>query len=43
VTKTECFAWASILSHAHFLLRTALVPIAALMRRVPTGYAGILQ
>ena len=38
-TQTECFAWALISNHAHFLLRTALVPIAALMRRVLTGYA----
>ena len=38
-TQTECFAWALIPNHAHFLLRTALVPIAALMRRVLTGYA----
>ena len=38
-TQTECFAWALIPNHAHFLLRTTLVPIAALMRRVLTGYA----
>ena len=37
-TQTECFAWALILNYAHFLLRTALVPIADLMRRVLTGY-----
>jgi len=37
-TQTECFAWALIPNHAHFLLRTALVPIADLMRRVLTGY-----
>ena len=38
-TQTECFAWALIPNHAHFLLRTALVPIAALMRRVLKGDA----
>ncbi len=38
-TQTSCFAWALIPNHAHFLLRTGLVPIAGLMRRVLTGYA----
>ena len=36
-TQTEFFAWALIPNHANFLLRTALVPIAAVMRRVLTG------
>ena len=38
-TRTECFAWALIPNHAHFLLRTGLLPIAAVMRRMLTGYA----
>ena len=36
--QTECFAWALIPNHAHFLLRTGRVPIAALTRRALTGY-----
>jgi REP element-mobilizing transposase RayT len=38
-TRTECFAWALIPNHAHFLLRTGLLSIAAIMRRMLTGYA----
>jgi len=38
-TQTECFAWALIPNHAHFLLLTGRVPIAALMRRVLKRYA----
>ena len=38
-TETECFAWALIPNHAHFLLRTGLVQISALMRRLLTAYA----
>ena len=38
-TQTDCFAWALIPNHAHFLLRTGVISIAALMRRVLTGYA----
>ena len=38
-TRTECFAWALIPNHAHFLLRTGLLSIAAVMRRMLTGYA----
>jgi hypothetical protein len=30
-------------NHAHFLLRTGLVPIAALMRRVLTGYRNLFE
>jgi len=37
-TQTECFALALIPNHAHFLLRTGRVPIAALTRRTLTGY-----
>jgi hypothetical protein len=30
-------------NHAQFLLRTGLVPIAALMRRVLTGYRNLFE
>lgn len=39
-TRTDCFAWALIPNHFHLLLRTGAVPIAVLMRRLLTGYAG---
>jgi REP element-mobilizing transposase RayT len=38
-TKTACYAWVFIPNHAHFLLRTGLIPLATLMRRLLTGYA----
>ncbi len=38
-TRTACYAWAFIPNHAHFLFRTGQVPLAALMRRLLTGYA----
>ena len=38
-TQTDCFAWALIPNHVHLLLRTGLVPISVLMRRLLTGYA----
>ncbi len=38
-TETGCFAWALIPNHFHLLLRTGLVPIATVMRRLLTGYA----
>lgn len=39
-TRTDRFAWALILNNFHLLLRTGSVPIAVLMRRLLTGYAG---
>lgn len=36
---TPCFAWALMPNHFHLLLRTASVPIAAVMRRLLTGHA----
>lgn len=39
-TRTYCFAWALIPNHFHLLLRTGATPIADLMRRLLTGYAG---
>jgi REP element-mobilizing transposase RayT len=38
-TKTPCFAWALMPNHFHLLLRTGLVPISTIMRRLLTGYA----
>jgi REP element-mobilizing transposase RayT len=38
-TGTQCFAWALIPNHFHLLLRTGLVPIATVMRRLLTGHA----
>jgi len=38
-TKTACFAWALMPNHLHLLLRTGIVPIATVMRRLLTGYA----
>jgi putative transposase len=37
-TQTDCFAWALIPNHALLLLRTGLVPISTVMRRLLTGY-----
>jgi len=39
-THTDCFAWALLGNHAHFLLRTGVVPVSVLMNRLLTGYAG---
>jgi putative transposase len=38
-TSTSCYAWVLMPNHVHLLLRTGLVPIATVMRRVLTGYA----
>jgi REP element-mobilizing transposase RayT len=37
--NTACFAWALVPNHFHLLLRTGLVPISTIMRRLLTGYA----
>jgi len=39
MTKTQCYAWSFLSNHAHFLLRSGPAGIAALMRRLLTGYA----
>jgi putative transposase len=39
-TKTDCFAWAILENHVHFLFRTGSVPVSVLMSRLLTGYAG---
>jgi REP element-mobilizing transposase RayT len=38
-TETKCYAWSFLSNHAHFLLRSGPAGIAALMRRLLTGYA----
>jgi REP element-mobilizing transposase RayT len=38
-TTTLCYAWALLPNHFHLLLRTGLVPISTVMRRLLTGYA----
>jgi REP element-mobilizing transposase RayT len=38
-TETPCFAWALMSNHAHLLLRTDLMPLSLVMRRLLTGYA----
>jgi putative transposase len=39
-TDIECFDWAFMSNHFHLFLKTDSVPIAVLMRRLLTGYAG---
>ena len=39
-TETPCYAWALIPNHFHLLLKTGLTPIATIMMRLLTGYAG---
>ena len=39
-SSTACYAWVLMPNHVHLLLRTGTVPIAAVMRRLLTGYAG---
>ena len=38
-TKTACYGWVLLSNHAHFLLRTGMVGISTVMRRLLTGYA----
>ena len=38
-TETTCYAWSLIPNHFHLFLRTGLVPIATIMRRLLTRYA----
>ena len=38
-SETACYAWALMPNHIHLLLRTGLMPIATVMRRLLTGYA----
>jgi REP element-mobilizing transposase RayT len=38
-SETTCYAWALMPNHIHLLLRTGLMPISTVMRRLLTGYA----
>lgn len=38
-TRTICYAWVLMTNHAHFLFRSGPLGLAALMRRLLTGYA----
>jgi len=38
-TSTSCYAWVLMKNHVHLLLRSGLVPLSSLMRRLLTGYA----
>jgi len=38
-SKTQCYAWSLLSNHAHFLFKSGPAGIAALMRRLLTGYA----
>jgi REP element-mobilizing transposase RayT len=37
--STACYAWALMANHVHLLIRTGMVPVSAVMRRLLTGYA----
>ena len=39
-TNTPCYAWALLPNHFHLLLRTGTAPIAKVMLRLLSGYAG---
>ena len=39
-SETRCYAWALIPNHFHLLLKTGKVPVATVMRRLLSGYAG---
>ena len=39
-TNTPCYAWALLPNHFHLLLRTGTAPIATVMLRLLSGYAG---
>jgi len=38
-SKTSCFAWALLPNHVHLLVRSGVISLAGLMRRLLTGYA----
>ena len=38
-TATRCYGWALIANHFYLLLKTGMIPIAAVMRRLFAGYA----
>ena len=38
-TETQCFAWALMPNHFHLLLKTGIISISTVMKRLLTGYA----
>lgn len=38
-SSTPCYAWELMTNHVRLLIRTGMVPLATLMRRLLTGYA----
>jgi putative transposase len=38
-SQTACYAWALMPNHVHLLMKTGLMPMATVMRRLLTGYA----
>jgi hypothetical protein len=38
-TSTSWYAWVLMKTHVYLLLRTGLIPLSSLMRRLLTGYA----
>ncbi len=42
-SKNNCFAWALVTNHCHFLLSTGPVPLSVFMSRLLAGYAGWLN
>ncbi len=38
-TQTNCYAWALMPDHFHVLIKTGLVPLSHIMRRLMTGHA----
>ena len=38
-SSTPCYVWALLTNHVHLLLRTGMVLLATVMRRLLTGYA----
>jgi REP element-mobilizing transposase RayT len=38
-TRTQCYAWALMPNHAHFLMRSGPAGLSLVMRRLLTGYA----
>jgi len=39
-SKIDCYAWALLSNHGHFLLKTESTPLSMFMSRLLTGYAG---
>jgi hypothetical protein len=39
-SRIDCYAWALLSYHGHFLLKTGSLPLSVFMSRLLTGYAG---